>query len=319
MKLVIPGILAGVVRTGNNGPASLKIAENSVAQALHESPLTDEELRAIKYASCTGKTQLLVCGQKEYRVVADSTYMGLGPDQLPYIKEGGRLNQISPAAIRVALSEARTVAHGATLRRYLDAGVMYPDGCVTATVSCMDVVIEGVRRDVVQSIRGAGARQLRNGICRIGLPQKYFRKIFSAIWMLLPAVWRNIQQTPRYFWVEASWGSVNVPMDFTYRSGGDFTTLTDQLEVHDMLQGESVLGLCDMQLHVTSAAQLTNAAVVGIPETYEIGATLHRFVAQRLTSDRGLPIMTSATLHLTGSDTFSFNNLWPRMMTSADM
>jgi hypothetical protein len=238
--------------------------------------------------------------------------MAWDADFSPYIREGGRLDVLSPDGFRIALLGGRTATHGGVLRRYQDVAIVYPDGCFSTMAKCMGVVIEGVDPDSLpnrQSCGGGHARQLGREFCRIGLPKRYFTVLFSALGAHKQAVWQNLQQTPRYFWVDASWGTSTVPMKFMYREGGESKTLGEQKAVHEMQRGGSILGLYALQLHLM--AELTTGMdnkTISVTDTYKIGVNLHKFIAQRSTSDRGPARTTSAELQLADLENGDFDD-----------
>jgi hypothetical protein len=306
------------------GTRKLKLAATAEAQGARESPLTDWEVKAIKEAKTSGKTEsVLSCGQEKYNIVGigSSSYMAWDAGFSPYIREEGRLNVMGPDGFRLALSEGRTATHGGVLRRYQDVTIVYPDGCFSTTAKCMGVVIEGVDPDSLRNAQGGGvahARQLGGDFCRVGLPKRYFMKVFSALGAQKPAVWQNLQQTPRYFWVDASWGTSTVPMTFMYREGGESKTLGDQKAVHEMQGGGSILGLCELQLHLMAElTTVTDNRTIPVTDTYKIGVNLHKFIAQKSTSDRGPARTTSAELQLADLENGDFDDFRPAATTSA--
>jgi hypothetical protein len=288
--------------------ADLRPATAAGQGGRHESPLTDEEAHAIFHAQphYVGCPFLLECGQGKYDVVENSRYMGYGPDMLPYIKGAERLDKIAADDVRVALSDARIGPQAGAVAQRQDIGIIYPDGCLSATAKCMGVVIEGVVPGVIEVARKATCartRQLGKDICRVGLPRTSFEKIFQLIgsWSGKPAVRRKVQQTPRYIWVDADWGTVESPMRFQYREEGELRTITEQLEVHELLQGSSVVGLCEVQLHL-SAVEVPGSYICSLSDSYSIGVSLQSMVAQRCTPDRGPARTTSAVLQLSDTE-----------------
>jgi hypothetical protein len=121
-------------------------------------------------------------------------------------------------------------------------------------------------------------------------------------------VWNNVAWTPRYFWVNATWGTAGVPVRFAYRDAGEFKTIRNLLDVNDMLDGGSILGLCEMQLQLTAEVSVTEHCALPIADTYNIGVMLHSFVTQRTTLDRGPSTTISAVLHITELELESFHD-----------
>jgi hypothetical protein len=315
---------------------SLADAVPAAAQGAHESPLTKEESLAIRNATWKSMpsdialsfrqspTQpVLELGLRSYNILGNNRYMGWGPDMLPYIKEEGRLDKISPADIHVGFTEMRMAIREGRLTGCHDIAIAYPDGCWSITASSMDVVIEGVSAAALQSIRSGKdthARQLGKDFCRIGLPRKYFEKIFSsialgsagyAVFWDSTAAWKSMQLTPRYFWIDASWGSATVPMTFKYLEQGESKIIQDKVDVHDMLGGSSVIGLCEMQLHRIHDLATSKHDTCFLKDTDRFSVTLHSF-ARECIGDKGPARTTSsAALPMSQSEMVVFNKFKP--------
>jgi hypothetical protein len=205
-------------RCTDDGMAPLRHARTASEAGAHESPLTPEESEVIDKCANRSPPCLLCYGQLQYSVVENSRYIGVGPDLLPYIKEEGRLDKIPPENVRVAVSGETIATHEGAILRHRDVAIVYPDGGFSITAKCMGVVIEGVPPGAVQSARDANGTQARlvgKDFCHVGLPRTFFGNIFSAPYPF-DAVWQTVRMTPRYIWVEASWGTPECPMTFQY-------------------------------------------------------------------------------------------------------